>query len=249
MQLQGTVYSDEIQNCQTNINCNPITVPEKKAESHYKIIDGITYMVGPSNQYTNTNYISFGTIHKSGTFQEYTPINFEAYLDTSIQDFWFDDESQSLILLQSPGKGDGAAVEIFSKVSGSTQKRSYPLDYSILFANQVLEIYARSRIIDYDPESQQLLVLTMVGDACAGWGSVWKVLPSTATKVNISQVSSGCHDTNPRFAGYLNGKLYIINADSEFIEPGEYYTRDTVHEFFTIDPKTLVRETVSVDLA
>jgi len=179
-----------------------------------KTIGNKTYVFrNGKNASGNTDYYTtqFGTLDDKQVFipfpDEILQGAIEQTISANVTDFWFDEDSKRLFLVQNLGRPLSFANSqgFFQITFSPNQETKHSTRWEMIYSNQP-GMYAGSSLLYFYPEQELLLVSTIGGDGCASWGHIWTLNLSGEAKT-ISQVSGGCNSTAPRFGGLVNGQL------------------------------------------
>ncbi len=237
-------YYSKYMQCEENQSTLSKNQYSQTSSAHRKTIQDVTYAI--QNDAPNSTYLHFGTINDSGLFTRYDQVDFSPYLSTNIIDFWFDQKNQTLFLITSQGQNDTGGVELISSISIKQTDVGQIPQFKFVYAKTDFDAYASSNILDYDPIRQQLLLTTIGGDGCGGYGSIWSVSIAESKHTEFARTEFGCNKAHPRFAGYIEKKLYFITAQPDIDR--DHVGPDVYTELFAIDPNTKQKESVLVDM-
>jgi len=124
------------------------------------------------------------------------------------------------------------------------------LDFSYMLSPG---IYSATRIIDYLPFSNDILLRTSGGDGCGSWGSIW-ILSANKKRKNVINTAEGCgYFEDPRYLGYFERKIVLAKV----VEPkqedthGDYenpkYTRIYFLDPITFNENDIIENISSLD--
>lgn len=152
------------------------------------------------------------------------PIN-----DKRLVDFWFDVKSEILYTIE--GRGENIGGDQYEQVEAIIRVGD-KVDIKSLYLGSP-GIYAGSRIINYSDSSKTLVILTMGGDGCGGWGELW-TLNFSGVKNTLHKLGMGCFEPSlPRYVGIFNQSVLLFN-----IEDIEDFQNAKVTRIFSLNPFT-----------
>lgn len=164
-----------------------------------------------------------------------------------LRDFWYNTSSNTLFVVEALETKD----ETNSTSEGEEQIASYFIRNEQIETKPILVhnpgLYSGTRILNFYPSLERLLLTTSGGDGCGSWGNVW-MLNKDSTKQEVQEYAGGClRPELPRFLGF-NGTV-IIFATYKPLAPEEYFDiwergGNMIAGIFTMDPLTLEKKIV-----
>lgn len=151
----------------------------------------------------------------------------------NIKDFWYDNSTNTTFVTEEENAGVRSRLEQIFKFSLYAKE-----DRIQVLKVSELGIYSGGdRILDYFPDSDNLLLESVGGDGCGGWGSLW-LLNKERSQI-LKEYGSGCMSQDkPRYAGYDGKFLYFALFNSgESKYPGDFGIIG-LKEIFKINPRT-----------
>lgn len=210
-----------------------------------KEIDGVKYSFALEDQADggpkSARFMAYENNEPKQIGQFPDSFNFEVsqLVGDSTTDFWFFDpgvqQDKTLFLIESIFDRGLSRFEGVIKV---------PLDFHRGGGQpQIVYIapsdsYHFSKILDYFPESDTLLLDTGAGDGCGVVGVIWK-LDATGKRRDIKEYGGGCtlSEDKVSYKGYFDRKLYFATVKyDETLPPPDKYADDS---YFSLDPFNL----------
>lgn len=127
-----------------------------------------------------------------------------------IYDFLFHQKSQTLFLVEAKSIPDSFRMEEikgYRLMDGKFIGFSYYLGWP--------PHWSGNELLNYYPETDQVLINTMGGDGCGGEGKVW-LASQRGQEVLVLETAFGCvHIDRPRYLGFRENKLILARAESD----------------------------------
>jgi hypothetical protein len=173
--------------------------------------------------------------------------NFNFWIARSVtdqtKDFWYDDDNSKLFTIDTilpQSDEDYEAINIYhfeDHVQLHTVNNIYVGKAGL---------YSSTRILDYYPQVQTLLLITEGGDGCGGGGGVW-TLNENSVRHDIKNFGMGCGVSveKPVYIGYFKGLIYagLVQKAENLPIPEEY----EITKIISINPLTGFQMTVTED--